>query len=381
MSPKMTSKERMLAVLGLEEPDILPVAPYLNYHYAPRATGYTMSEYILGTNKFRAEVLLEQQKKFGIDWILGDSGHPHGWRESVDITKEKDRYIITQKNKGYYLGRWHATSILPEDSEPYYINRTKGYLSRIEDYEELPITDADTILNGGQLELLEIISKRVSEEVLVAGHISAPFVSGSGTVGLQQWIIDLHKKPDIVKKVMERAVEQEVERARAEIDAGAELFFITECYAGVDILSPKLYEEYAFPYERILIKKLNKMGIPTSLQFCGDPMLILDKIIETGATAYHFEESKKGFTVDIYKIREKLRDKACMFIPFDAISLLQSGDLKAIEREVNNIVSSTAKGGGVVLSTGCPVMNDIPEESIETMIKTARRTGRYPISH
>ena len=105
-------------------------------------------------------------------------------------------------------------------------------------------------------------------------------------------------------------------------------------------------------------------------------MLILDKIIETGATAYHFEESKKGFTVDIYKIREKLREKACMFIPFDAISLLQSGDLKAIEREVNDIVYNTAMGGGMVLSTGCPVMNDIPEESIDTMIKTARRAGR-----
>ena len=108
-------------------------------------------------------------------------------------------------------------------------------------------------------------------------------------------------------------------------------------------------------------------------------MPILDKILETGPTAHHFEESKKGFTVDIYKIREKLRKKACMFIPFNAVTLLPSNDLKAIEREVVEIVSKTAEGGGVVLGTGCPILKDTSEESVDTMTKTVRIVGRYPI--
>ena len=108
-------------------------------------------------------------------------------------------------------------------------------------------------------------------------------------------------------------------------------------------------------------------------------MPILDKIIELEPTAHHFEESKKGFIVDIYKIREKLRSKACLFIPFDTISTLSSNNQDLIESEVIEIISKTAEGGGVILSTGCPVLKDTDETSLDTMIKVARKVGKYPI--
>lgn len=375
----MSSKERMLAAMRLEEPDVIPVAPYIGRWFAPKLMGYTISEYVLGTNKFRAEILINAQKRFGFDWIMAGRGHRHDWRERVEIKEEGDRYVVTEKDESYYLGSWHTSFIVPKDDAPYSITGTHGYLPEIEDYVELPITEAETILRGGELEQMEIISRRVGDRVLVVGGLSAPFYGGASKVGLQKWIMALYRKPDLAGKVMKQSIEQSVEYARAEIEAGAEAFYIEECFAGADVLSPKLYEKFAFPYERTHIKKLNELGIPTILSFCGNPMPILDKILETEPTAHHFEESKKGFTVDIYKIREKLRKKACMFIPFNAVTLLPSNDMKAIEREVVEIVSKTAEGGGVVLSTGCPILKDTSEESVDTMTKTARRVGRYPI--
>ena len=380
MLSKMSSKERMLAALRLEEPDVIPVAPYIGFWFAPKLMGHTISEYVLGTNKFRAELLLGAQKRFGYDWIPAMSGNPHGWKESVEIKEEGDRYIITQKEEGYYAGRRLSKRILPKDDEPYSITSTSGYLPKIEDYVEIPITDSETILRSGRLEQIEIISKRVGDKVLVVGHLGSPFVSSASKVGLNKWIMALHRKPDLANKVMKQSAEQILELAQAKLEAGVEAFYIEECYAGADVISPELYEKFAFPHERAYIEKLNKLGIPTILSFTGNPMPILDKVLETGPTAHHFEESKKGFTVDIYKIREKLRDKACMFIPFNAITLLPGNDLKAIEREVMDIVSRTAEGGGVVLSTGCPVLKDTSEESVDMMTKTARRVGKYPIN-
>jgi uroporphyrinogen decarboxylase len=366
------SKERILEAIHLKEPDVVPIAPYIGYWFAPKLMGYTISEYVLGKNKFRAEVLLNAQKRFGFDWIMAGGGHRKDWKKNVIITEEEDRYIVKQKKEEYSLGRWQRSLIVPKDDAPYRINGTKGYLPKIEDYEELPITDSQTILDGGGLEQMEIISKRVGNEILVVGHLGSPFVSGVGKVGLQQWIMALYKNPDLVGKVMDQSIEQSIEYAKAEIEAGAEAFYIEECYAGADVISPELYAKFAFPYEQKHIKKLNELGIPTILSFTGDPMPIIDKVIETGPTAHHFEESKKGFTVDIYKIREKLRDKACMFIPFDAINLLPSNDLKNIEKKVVEIISKTADGGGVVLSTGCPVLKDTSEESIDIMTKTTQ---------
>lgn len=377
MVDELSSKERMLAALRLEEPDVIPVAPYIGLWFAPKVMGYTISEYILGTNKFRAELLMNAQKRFGYDWIMAGTGHRHGWRASVEIKDEGDRYIVTEKDQGFSLGRWHSSSIVPKDDAPYSITGTDGYLPKIEDHVDLPVTNSESILQGGELEQMEIISKRVGEKVLVVGHLAAPFFSSANKVGLQQWILALHRKPDLAIKLMEQSIEQSLEYAHAEVEAGAEAFYIEECFAGSDVVSPKIYEKYALPYERTQIKKLNELGIPTILSFTGNPMPILDKVMETKPTAHHFEESKKGFIVDIYKIRKKLRDKVCMFIPFDAVNLLPSNNLKAIERETMEIISKTAEGGGVVLSTGCPVLKDTSEESLDTMIKTARRVGRY----
>ena len=64
------SKERILDALHLKEPDVVPIAPYIGFWFAPKLLWYNISEYVLGTNKFRAEVLLNAQKRFGFDWIM-----------------------------------------------------------------------------------------------------------------------------------------------------------------------------------------------------------------------------------------------------------------------------------------------------------------------
>ncbi len=44
---ELTSKERMLAALNLEEPDLVPVAPYVGRHYIPKVMGLQISDWVL----------------------------------------------------------------------------------------------------------------------------------------------------------------------------------------------------------------------------------------------------------------------------------------------------------------------------------------------
>jgi len=376
MQKKLTSKERMLAAINLEEPDVIPLAPYTGFWYAPKLLGLKISDYSLGSNKLRAKILLAAQKRHGYDWILAGTGHTHDWRKNVDIKDIGDRYIVKAKKPGWQLGGWWYNEwVAPKDDAPYY---ESGYL-KIEDVPELEINDSDSILRGGELEQVEIISKHVGDEVLVANNIGAPFGDAAFYVGLQEWILALYRKPRLAEKAMEWCLSSELEWAKALVEAGAEALYMEEIWASTDIISPSLYEKFAFPYERLQIEKLRKLGVPLILSFCGNPMPIIDKIIETKPDAHHFEESKKGFIIDIFKIREKLRGKTCFFEPFDAINLLPSGDLEAIRKSVIEIVTGTAGGGGVVLGTGCPLMKDTSPESLDMMIRTAREVGKYPI--
>jgi len=377
MQKKSSSKERMLAAINLEEPDVMPVAPYLGSEYAPKLLGLKISDYYLGSNKLRAKILLAAQKRHGYDWILAESGHIHNWRKNVDIKDIGDRYIVTDKKPGWKFGTWRYNKlVVPKDDAPYH---KSGFLPNVEDIMELEISDSDSILRSGELEQVQIISKRVGSKVLIANNIGVPFGDAAFMVGLRKWILALYRKPRLVEKAMERCLSQTLEYAKALVEAGAEALYMEEIWASTDIISPSLYEKFAFSYECIQIEKLRKLGVPLILSFCGNPMLILDKIIETKPDAHHFEESKKGFIIDIFKIREKLRGKACFFEPIDAINLLPSGDLEAIRKTVTKIVTKTAQGGGVVLGTGCPIMKDTSPESLDIMIRTARTVGKYPI--
>jgi len=60
MRKKLSSKERMLGAINLEEPDVMPVAPYLGSQYASKLLGLKISDY-LGSNKLRAKILLAAQ--------------------------------------------------------------------------------------------------------------------------------------------------------------------------------------------------------------------------------------------------------------------------------------------------------------------------------
>jgi len=375
MQRKLSSRERMLAAINLEEPDVIPVAPYDGFWHAPKLLGLRISDYYLGSNKVKAKILLAAQKRHGYDWILAYTGHTRDWRKNVNIQDAGDKYIVTPKKPGWQLGGWLLEQIVPKDDAPHY---PPGY-SNIEEIPELEINGSDSILHSGELEQVEIISKRVGNEVLVVNHLGVPFGDAAFMVGLKEWILALYRKPQLAEKAMEWCLSQTLEYAKALVEAGTEAFYMEEIWASTDIISPSLYEKFAFPYECTQIKKLRKFGIPLILSFCGNPMPILDKIIETKPDAHHFEESKKGFIVDIFEIREKLRGKACFFMPVDAVNLLPSGDLEAIRKNVTEIVTRTAEGGGVVLGTGCPLMKDTSPESLDMMIRTAREVGKYPI--
>jgi uroporphyrinogen-III decarboxylase len=365
---KMSSRERILTAINLKEPDIVPLAPYIGSWYAPKLCGLSISDYTLGSNRDRARILLEAQRRYGYDWIMVEPGQPYGWRKTVTIRDVGRSYVATDKYDG-------TTKILPKDDAPH----TPFGGHKFEDIERIPIQDYRDILRSGALEPVEIVSKKVGREVLVSYEVACPWSTSRRWIGLIDWIKALYRSPDLPEKVMKHAFEINLEFAKAAVQGGAEALWLEEGSVGTDTISPALYERFPFAYECSFIKKLRELGVRVIFSVTGNIMPILDRIVETNADAYHFEESKKGFTIDIYLIRERLKSKKCFFVPFDQINLLRSGSRESVRNIVTEILSRIAPGGGMVLSTGSPVLRDTPVANFRTMIKVARIAGAYPI--
>lgn len=359
----------MLAALNLEESDRVPIAPQGmgGGWYLPKLFGLEISSYTLADNKTRAKMYLEAQKKYGYDWIMTDWGHPRGWRKKVKVERYKAGYLITNREDG-------SQTFVPRDEVPY---RKVGN-RKLESLEEIELPDYQMILKSGVLEPLEIVSREVGGRVLVFSCISAPFFRLSMWTGLEELLLGIYRKPRLVKKGIELALKYGIEFGRALSEAGIGCFFVEECFASSDIISPSFYERFAFPSERAFINQLKRLGIPVVLSFCGNAMPVLERVTETGADAYHFEESKKNFIIDVVKLKEAVRDKTCLFAPLDSFKL-RTADLRTVEKMVEEMINQVAGGGGVVLSFGSVLMKDTPLENFEMVIKTAKSVGRYPI--
>jgi uroporphyrinogen-III decarboxylase len=357
----------MLTAINLGEPDLIPVAPYVGAWYAPKLCGLKISEYTLGNNRKRAKILLEAQKKYGYDWIMAERGYPHDWKKTVKIKNVGDSYVVISKHNG-------TRTMFPKDDVPH----TPMGQYKFEDIEKIEIEDSEDILRSGALEPVEIISKKAGKNVLVVGSVSCPWATSRRWVGLVEWIKALYTSPNLVNRVMKHALQVNLEHAKAIIKAGAETLWLEDGSVAADTIAPKFYEKFAFTYERDFIRKLKKLGIPLILSITGNVMPILDKILETNPDGHHFEESKKGFVINVPQIAERLRGKKAFFVPFDSINLLRTGNIDSVRKCTAEMIGKIA-GRGIVLSTGSPVLRDTPVENFETMIKTARIVGKYPI--
>lgn len=361
-----TARERLEAALNLEEPDRVPVAPYVGRWHAPRLLGLQISDYILGENRFRARVLVEAQRRHGYDWVMGETGHPKRWRENVRVQRVVGGYLLTDSPGT-------DPSFVPNDDVPH---RPFGRLTP-EQADSLAPPDHEELLRSGQLELIEEIVKLAGDDVPVSGTLGAPFWGCVDWIGLVNVMLLHHRREAFLRRLIDKSVAHGVERGRALVEAGASLLFVEEAFASADVIGPRLYERLVLPYERILVSKLRALSVPVVLSSVGSVKPIVERIAQAGADAYHFEESKKGFTNEIRVMRTVLRDKACLFAPFDAVHTLRQSSPVTVEEAAARLIAENAAGGGLVLSTGCPILKDTPPDNVDALVQAMKRQGRY----
>lgn len=365
---KADLKGDMVAALSLKEPERVPVAPYVDYTYASKVSGVKVSEVVLGSNKFKAEVLMRAYEKHHYNWIMVFDNPPEDWQRNVTIKDLGDKYVVQSNEVG------EKPFLLPKDGTSIYPIADVTPENAAERFE-LEILDRKDILKQGRCDVTKMVQARVGSEALVTAIVGVPFGEVLCRLGLTQGAICLYRKPNLIRDLCELCLKRYTEEAAALSEAGAEAFWVEEVFAGTDTISPKHYEEFALPYESSLIQTLQRFGKPVILYFCGNAMPIIQSIAKTQADAYAFEENKKNISIDLEGIKGVLAGRACLFGNFDAINVLTSNP-REVGEEVHQMISRFGLGGGFVLGTGSPLTKAVQPENVDAMIAAAREHGR-----
>lgn len=219
------------------------------------------------------------------------------------------------------------------------------------------------------LEALRLIREELGDQVfLVACFDQYPFSLASQLVGLNEIMIASVEQPAFVEQVMERCVDYATAYAVALARAGADMLSGGDSPAG--LLGPRLYKAIAQPFEKRLIDRIkSQVKLPVSLHICGDATPILAEMAATGADVLEID-----YLVPIERAFDMVDSSIALWGNLDPVGLLAQAEPNTVYRKTRELLEMVKRAGGkrFVLSSGCTLAVETPEENLDAFFAAAR---------
>jgi hypothetical protein len=382
------SKNLMLKTLNLQKTSRFPVALHWWGVYKYGVLGLDYKKDAWKEGEIISDVYMDFYEKFKPDWFHLQIGTPKYFKDSEIINKKGKSYLkISDKYRGLKKEDRYFSSYSYEDEEiidfPDYLlgsrcGRPKVDLSsrkKIDDFIKRYIhMSSREIREMGYTDHVSKIAARYGNEVFLAVHIPSAiceiFDPSTGYLGFEDGLMSFYDYPEGIKYLLEKCYIEQLEWAKAYAEAGAHSFIVSESYISPDLANPEIYRKFMKSVHSQYFKEIKNYGLIPICMFWGNVMPLLDDYAQTNVMAIMFEESKKGFKLDIREIREKINNRLCVFGNLDSIYLLREGKTDEIKDEV--IRQTEGAGNNFIISNGSPVAPSTPEQNVSCFINTGK---------
>ncbi len=343
----MTPYERCMAALHWEKPDRVPVIPQ-NSVQAICLAGYDMIEGSKDGKKL-AHALLEARERFEYDGIMLGA----------------DAAILAEA-----LG-------CPAE---YRVNDPPAITGHIIDnYSEVDKLKIPDMRKEGRmktwLEATEILLDKCGKDVFVICRADQVAFSLAALLrGMEDLSIDIctGENPEGVHKLLEFCNRCHIEFARAVKAVGAHMTTCGDAYGGPELIGPKRYEKYVFPYEKEATDIIqNEIGLPYSIHICGNTDSIHEKWVETGAAAFEVDHK-----TNIKGLRKASLGKVAIIGNLDT-TMLWKDSPETVKAACKNLLKIMLPESGFILSSGCSMGANSTPENVDAMVEAAKEYGVF----
>ena len=343
----MNPKERVLSTLALETPDRIPTA-FHNSAVVAELSGLRYDEYFK-SGEMMANAHIRAREQFCYDAIIVDSG-THCSAETLGC------------------GAFYDDKKYPVTTTP--------VLTLLEDIRNLCMPDPENTFPASEMvACIRILRQHYGDEVaIIATGDQGPFTLSALMLGLENWLLAVkdNKQPELLHEVLTFAHIYTTSYALALFQAGAHVVRFGDSFGGTQVVSPRVYSDWTYPYEKKLIDSLKPYGFPTSIHICGNATLILDGMVSTGASMIEVDELS-----DFNKTCEACAGKAALLGPVSPSNMVFRS-YKEVNEEARRAVMIARKAGtALVLGAGCSMAGDTPQENIDAVVQAALEYGVY----
>lgn len=213
-----------------------------------------------------------------------------------------------------------------------------------------------------RLEGIRVLREQVGDEVPVMGWVEGALAEASDLRGMTNVMIDLLRRPAWLKDLLEKCVEVAISFASAQIDAGAHIIGLGDAVASQ--ISPRMYREFALPYEQRIFEAIKAKGGIPRLHICGKTTHLLKDMAQSGAQIIDAD-----WMVDLRQAADTFEGLAVCG-NLDPVAVFLQGDT---ERVRQGIFANAAAGGPRWISAGgCEIPEDTLAENIHSQNEALR---------
>lgn len=327
----MNSYERVMRRLNGETVDKVPnlniimafAAKYINVPYSKYVTDY----------RYLVEANIKCCEQFGIDAVSAIS----------DPVREAHSF--------------GAKIEIPADGVPYCVEPLiKEYSSLSKIKAKSPYDDTRTL---DRIKAIELFNKQVKNKYAIIGWVEGALAEAADLRDISQIMMDLILEPDAVLELFEIIYQQQLEFAKAQIEAGADIIGIGD--AAASLVGPELYEKYVLPYEKRIVDDIHRLGAKAKLHICGNIEAILHLIKKVEADIVDVD-----WMVDFKKALDAFKDgKSAACGNLDPVSVFLQGDRTAVQNSVQRCLD--VADSKTIVAGGCEIPKDTSFENMLAM--------------
>lgn len=337
----MNAIERTRTVLSHQIPDRIPVEMH-NFLVTARVMQVTNYADFFRSGEAMAEGQIQTWKRFGHDILCLENG-------TAALAQACGVEVVYQE------------STAPVATHP--------AISSLDEVDRLVVPDpyTDPILSE-LLKATRIVAKEIGDKAFIIGRgDQGPFSLACEIRGLDNFMMDLAicAEPEKIHQLLEYCLEVSRRYCAAQIESGAHMTSIGDSPSGPDLLSPRMYRQYAWPYVKRLANDLSSKGILLSYHICGDATPIIGDMVKSGAQVLEIDQK-----ADQKACKAAAKGKAVLLGPVDPSGVMAQGTPAAVLEKCQEAITNLGPEG-FILGPGCALPATTPDENMHAMVEAA----------
>lgn len=375
----MNGRERVCAALSAEGTTEIPaVIPYegiyLRDHWAQLTACPWWVQYSLDVEQscaWRQDVA----RAIGQDWFALPLGASRADRAAASLQERDGQAYLVDARTGVArllssprVGGWPAGGVasVHPDQPP-------GTPDQVDAWIGVP-SPAETLVADGRSDLPERILSSWGAMLYPLGYVPAPLWRCYEMWGFEGMMLRVARHPALVQHAVKQYTVHALQQVQLYAQVGALGLWIEDCMT--DMVSPQAFRSLNLPYLQRITAEARHHGLH-SIYYCGDPGGKWELLLDTGADALALEESKKGFTIDIEQVVDRVSGRMAVLGNLDAIYLLPHAEEEALRAEIaRQIAAGRRNGSRFAMSLGSPVTPGTPAGRVRRYCELVHELGR-----